>query len=467
MLRHRDGHRLVLGAGEAADDAFIAAASAWPDALVFVDTRGLAHRLHRTDVVRVAPGRSDSAQLNPLLAIRRGPHAFRDASLLAAGLIGATATGETIAGFAALMLDHLHAAPPEARTLAGLRRRLLDRDATLRALAGAAQTQAPDGAMQPPPEIARLARHWRADPEAAHRVFAEAERALAPFQDGRLAEATVRLDLHLCDAASEGPRTILLEAPPGEGARYGPVLAALVGQLVAQLTDALETDTFGRRKARRVLVALDNPAAIGFVPLLAARVAVAPRCGLELLVRARTASQGAALVDADASLDAYDAVAVCGPLDDASADVVSACSGPRAVLRLRSGTGGSWRYLLPVIEIGASPRLEALQLERASEEDAVVVMRTLGPVKMHALAQPPPGLRLSTGPLAPPPHDWSGAAVVQAPASMDRALTAPAPLPLFERDDPRDGDDAPSQATDHSVVGRLRAGLTRGARRRS
>jgi len=467
-LYHPRGHRLMLGAS--ADDTFFAAASAWRHALIYVDTRGTSDRLDRDDVVRFGPGRIDSARINPLLMIRRGPHAWRDAYILASGLLGASASGDAVATLAAVLLDHLHTAALEDRTLGGLRRRLLDRETTLTALVHAVHEKGRDGAWRSDPEIARLMRFWRSDPAMARLHLATAAQALACFQDGRLAEATAALDLRLADAASVGPRTIILEAPPGDVVRYGPFFAALLGQLISQLTDAVETDVFGRRKTTRVLLTIDDPALIGAIPLLAQRGAVAPRCGLELLVRSEGVQRAVALFGEGRSLDAYSAVAAIGPLRADISEILSAHAGTRSVVRLRQAQADWRRRLLPVVDLAQLPRLSVSKVTRAADSEVSIVIAKCGLIRGRALPAPTGCLSLSTEVRTPPPHDWTGAAA-PAPAIEGRPLpeeTTPASLPLFEGaedGEPADGGPGPAQGCSRIVGKKLRAGLARGARR--
>jgi hypothetical protein len=467
-LFHPRGHRLMLGA--TADDTFFAAASAWRHALIYVDTRGTSERLERDDVVRFAPGRVDGARINPLLMIRRGPHAWRDAYILASGLLGAGASGDAIATLAAVLLDHLHTAAPEDRTLGGLRRRLLDRETALTALVFAVHEKGRDGAWRSDPEIARLMRFWRSDPAMARLHLATAAQALAGFQDGRLAEATTALDLRLADAASVGPRTIILEAPPGDAARFGPFFAALLGQLISQLTDAVETDVFGRWKTTRVLLAIDDAALIGAIPLLAQRGAVAPRCGLELLVRSEGVQRAVALFGEGGTLGAYGAIAAIGPLGADIAEILSAHAGTRSVIRLRQGQGDWWSRLLPVVDLAALPRLPVARLRRDGDGEVNIVIAKFGLVRGRALPAPTGCLGRSTQARPPPPHDWTGAAA-PAPVIEGKALpakAAPASLPLFEGaedEEPADGGPGPAHGRSRIVGKKLRAGLARGARR--
>lgn len=67
---------VFVGDPRYSDDAVRAALTSWRGTLVLVDARGdLADRLGRADVLRFAPGRSDTLSFNPLLAIRGGAHA--------------------------------------------------------------------------------------------------------------------------------------------------------------------------------------------------------------------------------------------------------------------------------------------------------------------------------------------------------------------------------------------------------
>ncbi len=476
-LSHPRGHRLVLGAGHRADDVFVAAASRWPGALVFVDTRGLSGRLSRDDVVRFAPGRPDNVRINPLLTIRRGPHAWRDASILATGL-AAGGDGAVVAAMTTVLLDHLHTAAPSERTLDGVRRRLLDPDRVFASISAAVHEQGADGVWCAHPEIARMARVWSGDPAAARARLVTCERALRIFQDGRLTEATGVLDLRLADVASDGPKTVLIEAPPGDAGGYGPLFAALLGQLLAHLTDTAETDAWGRVKARRVLLAIDDPAVLGVIPLLAQRASAAPRCGMELLMRSGTIDGALRVFGTGAGLAAFDAVAAVGPLAQNTADSLSAHAGCHAAIQLRRGyEGETWRGRAPVFVQTACPILPPAELKNRSADRATLLVAGLKPVLMQPSPPLNATLTLRTEARARPAHDWAGPAA-PAPVIEGRALVAKprAPeksLPLFEvaeagaleGDADVEGGDGSDTGAGHNTQ-RLRAGLARGAKTR-
>lgn len=453
---HGGGHVLILGAGRAADDAFLAAASSWSEALVFVDTKGASERLARADAVRLAPGCVDGVRLNPLLDIRRGPHAWRDAIILASGLVGvkaAEARAHVVTTLAIVLLDHLHTAPRAARTLDGVRQRLLDPARTLGEITSAVHESDGGGAWRAHPEIARMARAWAADPDTALARLHEAERALRLLQDGRLVEATCAHDLRLADCASGGARTVIVEAPPGEAARYGPFFAALLGQLVAALTDAAETDAWGRKKTRRVLLAIDDAAVLGAIPLLAQRAQAAPRCGLEVLVRANDMEEaGIVFGGADGR---FDAIVAVGPQSPKTAASLSAHIGDRDAIKLRRARGeGASARLVPVFEGARISTLAPAALARIPQHAAYILCRDQQPIvgAPVELAGDGPRLRMRKAPLAPVAHDWPQEA---APKQATTLALPAAPLKAAALIENHKSD---------SAARRLRVGLSRGAK---
>lgn len=178
---------------------------------MLVDARGhLSQRLGRGDVLRFAPGRSDGISINPLLAIRGGLHAWDDARQLSHALLANThAVPQTaIDAFAPLMLDQLLCAPFEVRTLACLRRRLIDPARLVGKLCG---RWAPPPQVDAAPaiwEMVRVARAQRAEPDQALADLARIDQALAIFADAGFLSATSAHHLNWAEYASSAtPRT--------------------------------------------------------------------------------------------------------------------------------------------------------------------------------------------------------------------------------------------------------------------
>lgn len=166
ILRADTGHALLLGAAVHTDDALLAAAANWHGALVFIEARDLASRLPRQDVLRFAPGRSDAIAINPLLGVRGGAHAWSDALNLARGFLRSE-DDMLVAGLAALALDTLTHAKPEARSLSGMRHALADPQRRLAEFCARWAERAESDLGPATGELTRIARYWRRDGEAA------------------------------------------------------------------------------------------------------------------------------------------------------------------------------------------------------------------------------------------------------------------------------------------------------------
>lgn len=327
ILRHAGGHRLMVGDPAATQSALAAAIASWDGGVVAVGRFGFADRLPLREAVRFSPGRRDSVQLNPMLMIRAGAHSGRDARVLASGLVGDTPAAVDL--LAALVRDQLAAAPVADRTLAALRSRLLtEEDAQL---AGRVHVAGGAGGWTGDRDVARTGLWLEANGEGAAEALQTVRRALTPFADGRFAEATAGLDLRMGDAAALAlAGALVLEAPPGDESTAGGLFAALLGQLIAQLTDSGDADHWGRERRRPVLLVLDDPDFLPCVPLLARRLRDGPACGLELFVRARDGADLARLVGARTQRDAlglFGAVAAVGGQSNQIAEVLSAHAG--------------------------------------------------------------------------------------------------------------------------------------------
>src|SRR5262249_12579776 len=144
------------------------------------------------NVLRIAPGRADTAAINPLLTIRGGAHAWSDARVFAQAFLRLDERrADLIDAFALLMLDQLLSAAPESRNLAALPRRLIDKQMLLAELCGRwAVTAFPAGFPEAAWEMARAARVLRDDLDAALKALAYIDAALALFARPAFAQAT-------------------------------------------------------------------------------------------------------------------------------------------------------------------------------------------------------------------------------------------------------------------------------------
>ncbi len=387
---------VFLGKREHTDDAVLAALRSWAGSLVLVDARGtLAERLGHKDVLRFAPGRSAATSINPLLAIRDGVHAWGDARQLASALL--TTTSEVpqtaIDAFALLMLDQLLCAPLEARTLASLRHRLMDRAALVACLCRRWSVEPNADAAPAIWEMLRIARAQRADPDEVLTDLARIDQALAIFADARLVTATSAHHLNWSDfVSSPTPQTLVLSLE-NIGSLAAPLVHALLAQLAAHHSSASD--------APPLLLAAEVDAA----RLLVERVGAALPIGANIKILIQSTDTAAAEPLLGTGLGQSPIVAI-GPQTDASAQGLSRIAGrcvvfepmPHAIPRLR-------RLLLPTWIKQEVDRLPATALKTASPSEAFLVAPDHKPVRMRVLIG---GAATSfVAPTMPAQHDWS------------------------------------------------------------
>lgn len=414
ILRMRWGQTLFLGEPELVNAALRAVVRDWDGALVYVDSMGGSAGLDR-EAIRVTPDRPGGAAYNPMLAIRRDVHDFADARLLAGALLP-SAEARLVQSLAALILDQLYTAPETERTLSALRRRVLDEPYIFERMAAHVHVQhAPDGPWLPHPEIRRVARAGLADASQTQSTLAAIRKALAPFGDGRLQEASSR---HQVDpgalVSGDGPTTLILEISVSDP-HMAPFCASLLAQLVAACTEAETADHLGRRKQRQVLLVIDDASALSFVPLLQRRLTQASRCGVHLCVGARSLEAVAQLFGLRPDEGAraavhFQALAAIGPQERNVAETLAHMAGgftwfdwlwPR-----------SWRdVVLPKFRPAARDYAPAEDLEHAQPGRALIFAGRRRPIWAKAALQLSGGAGKTLDPRMLPdaPHDWSAA----------------------------------------------------------
>jgi len=400
---------VFVGKPEHTEDAVLAALASWRGTLVLVDARGrLAEKLGREDVFRFAPGRSDALSFNPLLAIRGGLHAWDDARRLAAALLTNTyATAETsIDAFALFMLDQLFCAPVEARTLVGLRRRLIDAAALVAELC---RRWTPEPGADAAPafwEMVRVARAQRSEPESALADFARVDQALAAFADPRLAHATDTHQLNLAQfIAAPTPQTLALSMES-----VGPPAPSLIQALLAQL--AAHHD--GADRAQSLMVAIDADAA-RLLAELGARLPLGPNTRVLL----QTADIDHAKRLFGAGQFASPIVAI-GPQADASAESLSQRAGRCVVFAPLPNAVRRWRGIFPIWVKQEVDRLPANALTAALPSEAFLIAPDQKPVRMRVLIGG--GAARFVTASAPASHDWT-APPVDAPQQSQTPQT--------------------------------------------
>lgn len=451
FVRSQRGNVLVLGAPANTDDALIAAVSCWPGALVVVQARDLASRLGRSNALRFAPGRADAIAINPLFGVRGGAHAWSDAMILARAFLRTT-DGMLAASFAALVLDTLAYAKPEARSFAGMRQALADPQRRLSELCA----RWADGASHLGPatgELTRVARYWRRDGEAALRMFRDIDISLRLFADGDHALATEGHQLRFADLVSgDGPATLVIQMTPGnEREASASLVSALLAQLVAACAPSSDLDQFGRTKKRDLLLVFEADALDALTaerpteafailkketpPLVDGAMGLAYQSGLRLLTQARSISEAAALICADDErLDrdisaGFSAIAAIGPQTDATAKALAERVGAVEYWRRWPGEHGALaRWLLPYWERATDWVLPPAALKAAPTSDALLLIDELKPIRCRTLVCAAGKSSFDAASvLAQASHDWDAPPPLPAVQSKSVALAASPP----------------------------------------
>lgn len=387
---------VFLGKPGHTDDAVLAALASWAGTLVLVDAREtLAERLGRKDVLRFAPGRSDAISINPLLALRTGLHAWNDARQLVGALLANTyeVPQTAIDAFALLMLDQLLCAPLEARTLATLRHRLIDRAALVASLCSRWSPEPKADATPAIWEMVRVARAQRADPDRAFTDFARIDQALAIFADARLVNATSKHHLNWAEFISmPTPQTLVLSLE-NIGAVDAPLVHALLAQLATHHSTASE--------APPLMLAVEADAARLLVEQLGATLPVGHNT--KVLIQANDITQAEHLIG---SSHRASSIVPIGPQTDASAESLSRRAGYCTVYGPISHEIHRWRRLLfPDWVKQEVERLPAMALTSALPSDALLLAPDQKPVRMGVLIGG--GATRFIVPAALARHDWS------------------------------------------------------------
>lgn len=392
ILRTPWGRTLFLGQPELVSAALRATVKDWDGALVYIDAVGGSAGLGRVEAVELAPSARGGVSYNPMLAIRRGVHAFGDAQVLASALLQST-DARLVQPFAALILDQLFIAAMVDRNLPALRRRLFDARNLFQEMAAHVHVQATDNAAwEADPEIRRIAKACATDVRTGQAAIEAMRKALAPFGDGRLQEASIGHQMELSDLmASEGPQTLIVKVPAADP-HMTSYCAAILAQLVATCTDSKSADYRGRLKKRPILLVLDDAGALGSVSLLQRRLKDAAQSGLYLCVGARNLEDVARLFDlkeenrSDAAAH-FEGLSAVGPQQPESAAALAHMAGgfvwfdwfwPR-----------TWRDLVwPKFRTAYRAFVDATDLERAEAHKALVFAGARQPVRAKAVLQP-------------------------------------------------------------------------------
>ncbi|HEX8902909.1 hypothetical protein [Vitreimonas sp.] len=386
---------VFLGQTQHTDDAVLAALDSWTGTLVLVDARGGAsQRLGREGVLRFSPSRRDGVAINPMLAIRGGPYAWGDARQLAAALLADTSAAPQTAvdAFALLMLDQLLCAPLEARTLACLRRRLIDPAALVGELCRRWTAEPKADAAPVIWEMLRVARAQRVESDQALADFVQIDLALAVFADARLVNATSAHHFNWTDFISAPtPQTLVLSLE-NIGESGAPLVPALLAQLATHHSSASD--------ALPLILAIEADAA---------RLLVEQRAALPIGPNTKILIQATDIADAERLRGtgwSESPIVVIGPQTDASAQGVSRLAGRCVVFEPMPHAIPRWRrLLLPTWVKQEVDRLPTTALKTVSPSEALLVAPNQKPLRMRVFVGG--GATSFRAAAAPAQHDWS------------------------------------------------------------
>lgn len=415
FVRRASGGCAFVGEARHTDGAFLGALAAWPGALVLIAARSeIADRLGRADVLRFAPGRHDTLCFNPLLAIRGGAHAWSDARRLACALLSADRTGgEIIDALALVMLDQLLCAPVEARTLADLRRRLIEPTPLVADLCGR-WTGAPGADAAPAIwEMARAVRALRAAPDEAVAHYARIDNVVTAFAEPVLANATSAHHLNLAHLVSAAPPCVLaLSMEETSGAHTALLIQGVLAQLAALHASA--------GAAQDLMVAVEAEAVRVLAEHAKQQLPVSPRA--RVVVQAGDISHAQRLAG---ETDSLGAVVAIGPQREPSAAALSSLGGQCMTFEPIPHRIPRWRDLLfPAWVARQAERLPVEALKGAGADQAFLVAADQKPVRMNVLVGGGASSYVTTA--QPAAHDWSAPPLDHAASAPD-SLENPAP----------------------------------------
>jgi type IV secretion system protein VirD4 len=286
-------HQLLIGASRSGKGRghVVPTLLAWPHSALVLDIKGeLAdgderHGFPGTSgfretlgpVLRFAPTRADSMSFNPLFEVRRGSNEVRDVQNIVEILVDPAGDGRhqdfwdrsakhVLVG---LILHVLYVEPPQRKTLAVVREKLRDLDATAVEMKSAYHRISPTtGAPEIHPEVLHAAESFLAGEERMQSgIKATAESFFGLFADEIVAAKTASSDFRIGDLmCGDRPVTLYLQPPPSDALRLTPLMRLIINQFSRALMESQTHDAQGRMKRHRLLLLLDEFPMLGRMP---------------------------------------------------------------------------------------------------------------------------------------------------------------------------------------------------------
>jgi type IV secretion system protein VirD4 len=294
-------HCIIVGASRSGKGAghVVPTVLAWDKSLFVYDRKGelwhitADHRRAFSHTFYFAPTDPNTARWNPLFEVRMGAMETADIQNIVGILVDPIGVrqgnldffDQSAANFfTGVILHVLYTAADEDKTLAHVRRLLIDIDATLDAMLETKHRWRPDGSQ--PDGLARDARGERIaevhpevwlgatairgmDPRVRSSVLATAQKSLALWADPLVAAATSWSDFCIGDlACAEAPVSFYLITPQAHADRLAFLVRVMLRQSLNSLMESIEADSRGRPKRHPILMMLDEFPKLGALPFL-------------------------------------------------------------------------------------------------------------------------------------------------------------------------------------------------------
>jgi type IV secretion system protein VirD4 len=296
-----DEHVIVVGASRSGKGVghVIPTLLSWPQSVLVYDRKGelwhvtADHRKRFSHTFYFAPTDPNTARWNPLFEVRKGPMEVADVQNIVGILVDPMGAkqgnldfwDQSAANFfTGLILHVLYTAADGDKTLAEVRRRLIDVEPTLDAMLetkhrwrpdfrhsdGLARDEGGETIAEVHPEVWLGATALRGmEARVRSSVLATAQKSLALWADPLVANATSGSDFCIGDlACADAPVSFYLITPQAHADRLAFLVRVMLRQSLGSLMETVDADSRRRPKRHRVLMMLDEFPKLGSLPFL-------------------------------------------------------------------------------------------------------------------------------------------------------------------------------------------------------
>jgi type IV secretion system protein VirD4 len=294
-------HAIIVGASRSGKGAghVVPTLVAWPQSAFIYDRKGelwhitADHRKRFSHVFYFAPTDPNTVRWNPLFEVRKGPMEIADIQNVVGILVDPLGrkAGDlnfwdqsATDFFTAVILHVLYSEPDEGKTLAQVRRLLINIDPTLHAMMHTQHRfqpdpRAPDGFARDGdqetipevhPEVLLGARALDSmDDRVKSNVLATCRASLTLWADPMVEYATSDSDFSIGDlVCAEAPVSFYMITPQAHADRLAFLVRVFARQTINSLMESEHTDSRQRKKRHRLLMMLDEFPKLGALPFL-------------------------------------------------------------------------------------------------------------------------------------------------------------------------------------------------------